>query len=193
MCIIFKLSIILFPVNIITKSVFLTLNVLSFISISFQFSGIFCSGGNLYVVFLDLSFCCRNGDPLQGPRVGSCLTLRSELSEETQMLTEQETLLERAAPVMSKRVREPRTASWLPISVLGFMGMGLISWSSLANHSYFGSFLLVHTLLSQDGFHQGRFWEGDRTCGISFWPFPNSSSWWWLVISVFPIRTCWLK
>ena len=28
--------------------------------------------------------CCRKGDLVQGPGVGSCLTLRNELSEETQ-------------------------------------------------------------------------------------------------------------
>ena len=38
----------------------------------------------------------------------SCLTLRNELSEETYVLTNQETLLGRGARVESKRVREPR-------------------------------------------------------------------------------------
>ena len=28
--------------------------------------------------------CCRKGDPFQGPKPGSCLTLENELSEETQ-------------------------------------------------------------------------------------------------------------
>ena len=27
-----------------------------------------------------------------------------------------------------------------------------------------------------------------RTRGVSFWPFPNSSCWWWLISSVFLIR-----
>ena len=40
-----------------------------------------------------VSFCCRKGYPLQGLRVGSCLTLRNELSEETHVLTKQEILL----------------------------------------------------------------------------------------------------
>ena len=31
--------------------------------------------------------CCRKGDPFQGPKLGSCLTLRNELSEETHVLT----------------------------------------------------------------------------------------------------------
>ena len=37
--------------------------------------------------------CCRKGDPFQGLKVGSCLTLRKELSKETHMLTKQEILL----------------------------------------------------------------------------------------------------
>ena len=39
----------------------------------------------------------QEGGSLPGPRVGSCLTLGNELSEETHMLTEQETLLGRVA------------------------------------------------------------------------------------------------
>ena len=30
---------------------------------------------------------------------------------------------------------------------------------------------------------------GGRTCGVSFWPLPNSSGWWWLISSVFLSRT----
>ena len=30
---------------------------------------------------------------------------------------------------------------------------------------------------------------GDQTYGVSFWPFPNSSSWWCLISSVFFTRT----
>ena len=37
--------------------------------------------------------CCRKGDPFQGPKLGSCLMLGNELSEETHLLTKQETLL----------------------------------------------------------------------------------------------------
>ena len=40
--------------------------------------------------------------------MGFCLTLRNELSEETHMLTKQETLLGRGARTESSRVREPR-------------------------------------------------------------------------------------
>ena len=47
-------------------------------------------------------------DPFQGLRVGSCLTLRNEFSEETHILTQQEALLRRGAWVESNRLREPR-------------------------------------------------------------------------------------
>ena len=50
----------------------------------------------------------RKGDPFQGPRVGFYLALRIELSEETHMLTKQETLLGRAVLAESSRLREPR-------------------------------------------------------------------------------------
>ena len=52
--------------------------------------------------------CCRKGDPFQGPKVGSCLTLRNELSEVTHVLTKQEILLGKGTRVESSRVREPR-------------------------------------------------------------------------------------
>ena len=28
-----------------------------------------------------------------------------------------------------------------------------------------------------------------QTCGVSFWPFPNSSGWWWFISSLFLSRT----
>ena len=47
----------------------------------------------------------QEGDPFQGPKLGSCLTLGNELSEETHVLSKQEIYCER---VESSRVREPR-------------------------------------------------------------------------------------
>ena len=38
-------------------------------------------------------YCSRKADPFRGPKLGSCLTLGSELSEETHVLTEEEILL----------------------------------------------------------------------------------------------------
>ena len=37
----------------------------------------------------------EEGNPLQGPKEGSCLTLGNDMSKETHMLTKQETLLEK--------------------------------------------------------------------------------------------------
>ena len=37
-----------------------------------------------------VAICCRMGDPFQGPKLGSGLTLGNELSEETHVLTKQE-------------------------------------------------------------------------------------------------------
>ena len=70
----------------------------------------------------DTSFTVR--DPFKGLGEGSCLTLGNELSEETHVLTKQETLLKRSIQRESSKVREPRT----PLShgsVLGFMMVGL--------------------------------------------------------------------
>ena len=55
-----------------------------------------------------VTICCRKRDPFQGPKLGSCLTLRNELSKETHVLTKQEILLGKGTRVESSRVREPR-------------------------------------------------------------------------------------
>ena len=52
--------------------------------------------------------CCRQGDPFQGLKLGSCLTLGNELSEETHVLMKQEILLGKDTRAESSRVREPR-------------------------------------------------------------------------------------
>ena len=72
------------------------------------------------------------------------------------MLTKQETLLGRGTQVASRRVREP-SAMWL--SILGFIMMVMVSGLSLTNHSDSGSFMVAHTLLSQDGCWREGFWE----------------------------------
>ena len=54
------------------------------------------------------SVCCRKGDPFQGPKLSSCPTLRNELSEETHVLTKQDSLLGKGTRVESSKVREPR-------------------------------------------------------------------------------------
>ena len=53
-------------------------------------------------------WCCRKGDPFQGPKLGSCLTLGNELSEEMHAVTKQEILLGKGARGESRRVRGPK-------------------------------------------------------------------------------------
>ena len=50
----------------------------------------------------------QEGDPFQGPKLGFCLTLGNELSEETHVLTKHEILLWKGAWGESSRVRESR-------------------------------------------------------------------------------------
>ena len=79
--------------------------------------------------------CCRKGDPFQGLKLGSCLTLGNELSEETRVLTKQEILLERASggEQEGKETQENSSVTWLAVS--GFMVIGLVSRLSLASHT----------------------------------------------------------
>ena len=65
------------------------------------------------------SYCCRKGDPFQGPKLGSCLTLGNGLFEETHVLTKQEILLGKGTQVESSRVKEPRRTA---------LSHGLQSW-----------------------------------------------------------------
>ena len=72
-----------------------------------------------FLCHIDVLFCCRKRDPLQGLKLGSCLTLRNELSEETHVLTKQEIFLGKGTRVESSRVRELRRTT---------LSHGLQSW-----------------------------------------------------------------
>ena len=72
-----------------------------------------------------MSFCAGKGDPFRGLRMGSCLTLENELSEEIQVLTEQKTLLGRGAQAESSRVVEPRRTALPHGCSLRFYGNGV--------------------------------------------------------------------
>ena len=78
---------------------------------------------------------CRKGDLFQGLKLGSCLTLGNELSEETHLLTKHEIFWERAPGWRAggRGTQENCSATWLAVS--GFMVMGFVSGLSLANHS----------------------------------------------------------
>ena len=53
------------------------------------------------------SICCRKGDPFQGPKLGSCLTLGNEFSEETHVLTKQEILLGKGTREIGRATQGP--------------------------------------------------------------------------------------
>ena len=82
----------------------------------------------------------------------------------------------------SKEAQENCSAPWLAVS--GVMVMGLISGLSLANHSDSRVFLGGARLVQPRWMPERGILRGGRTCGVSFWPFPNSSGWWRLISSL---------
>ena len=104
------------------------------------------------------------------------------------MLTKQENLLGKGTGwrAVGKGTQENCSATWLTVS--GFMVMGLVSRLSLASHS--DSVLSGGACLVQPRWMPvRRILGGGQTCGVSFWPFLNSSCWWWRISSVFLTRT----
>ena len=79
--------------------------------------------------------CCRKEDPFQGPKLGSCLTLGNELSEEIHLLTKHEILLGKGTRVESRRVRGPRRTALPCGSLFRFYGDG-ISFRVVFDHSF---------------------------------------------------------
>ena len=68
--------------------------------------------------------CCRKEDPFQGPKLGSCLTLGNELSEETRADKARD-FIGKGTRVESSRIREPRRTA-LPVAhSLVFYGNGI--------------------------------------------------------------------
>ena len=78
-----------------------------------------------------VTICCKKAVPFQGPKLGSRLTLRNELSEETHLLTKQEILLGKGTRVESSRVRKPRRTA-LP---RGSQCTGRVSFKPFPNSS----------------------------------------------------------
>ena len=94
--------------------------------------------------------------------MGSCLTFRNELSQETQLLTKRETLLGNVTwAERARRVKEPRRTA-LPRGSQS-PALGLVSMFSQTSRSDSGSFLVASASLSQEGFQWRGFWEVGRT------------------------------
>ena len=110
---------------------------------------------------------CRKGDPFQGLKVGSCLTLRNELSKETHVLTKQEILLGRGTQWRAEG-KEPRRTG-LPH---GSQSRVLWWWDSFrvvfSQSFWLESFLVAQASLSQDGCQREGFWEVIRHVASPF-------------------------
>ena len=126
--------------------------------------------GVLSQTFISIHLCCRTGDLFQGPRMGSYLTLRNELSEEPQVPIKKQTLLGRGTWAESSRMKEPEKCS---VVCLWFYGNGVSFWvvsGQLSCSAYTwsgpGFFLVVCTPLSQDGFWR----QGSSEVGCLFPP-----------------------
>ena len=128
------------------------------------------------------------GGPSRAWRVGSCLTLRKELSKETRADKARDFIGRGhvGREQQGKWTQENCSATWLAVS--GFVLMELVSGLSLANHS--DSVLPSGAHITQPRCMLARGILGGRwTRGVSFWPFPNSFDWRWLISSMFLIRT----
>ena len=72
---------------------------------------------------------------------------------------------------------------------LGFYGEGISFWV-VSDQSLWLRVLPGGACIAQAGWMSARRILGDGwTRGVTFWPFLNSSGWWWLIHSMFLIRT----
>ena len=142
----------------------------------------------IYSWIPEVQKCCKKGTSFQGPGVGSCLIIRNELSIETHVLTKQETLLGRGARVESSRVREPKGTAWPRGSQSRVLCDG-IRFRVVFSQSFWVRVLPGGASLVQPRWRPARgIRGGGRTYGVSFRLFLNSSTWWWLICSLFFTR-----
>lgn len=152
--------------NIITKSVFLTLMCyFSPPSVSSLLNFLLLKK-SLWRIS-DLSFCCC-GREIPSSKSGLCLTLGSELSKGDTRKDRARDFTGKGCPGYEQRGRRNLKLlyTWLPASVLGFMGMGHFLGHLWLVHSDL-AYWCTHCSAKMDSRKQGRFWEVDRTCGIS--------------------------
>ena len=103
-----------------------------------------------------VKFYCRKREAFQGPRASTrkCIVQGDTCTEKAR------DFIGKGCPggeQTHKGTQKSCSATWLTAS--GFMIMGLVSRLSLANYSDSESFLVVYTLLSQDGYQGEGFWK----------------------------------
>ena len=132
----------------------------------------------------------QEGGPLPGPETGL-------LSNTRKWIVQGDTCADNARDFIGKEhvggeqqgkgTQENSSATWLKVS--GFMVMGLVSELSFANHSDSRILPGGARLVQPRWMQERRILGGGRICGVSFWPFLNSSGWWRLISSMFLTRT----
>ena len=75
---------------------------------------------------------------------------------------------------------------------LRFYGGGISFWV-VFGQSFWLRVLPGGACIVQSRWMPARILGGGWTCGVTFWPFPNSSRWWWLISSVLLTSTSWCK
>ena len=101
----------------------------------------------------------------------------------------QEILLGKGTWVESNRVREPRKTALPRLLWSQVLCVGISFWI-VFSQSFWVRVLPGGARLVQPRWMPAiRILGGGRTCGVPFWPFLNSSCWWWLISSAFLTRT----
>ena len=127
--------------------------------------------------------------PFLGPKLGSCLTLGNELSKETHVWQRKRFYWERAPRWRAVGWGNLGEQLWHMTCSLGFYSDGISFWVAFSESFWLRVLPVGACLVQPRWMPERRILGGGRTCGVSFWPFPNSSSWWRLVSSVFLTRT----
>ena len=146
-----------------------------------------CERGNLSRLLTAVVL--QEGGPLPGPETGL-------LSNTWKWIVWGDTCADKARDFIGKGypggeqqgkgTQENSSAMWLS---LGFYGDGP-SFRVVFSQSFWLRVLPDGACLVQPRWMpERRILGGGQTCGVSFWPFPNSSGWWWHISSMFLTRT----
>ena len=131
---------------------------------------------------LSIIMLLQKGGPLPGPESGLLSNTRNGLSKEVHILTKLDTLLGRGTWAGNPGGLLCCVACCLMFCV-DEISFWVVSGQSVSKMS--PSWWHTHCSGKMDV----RILGGGRTGAVSFWPFLNSSSWWWLISSMFLTET----
>ena len=127
--------------------------------------------------------CCRKGDPFQGPKMGSCLTLEMRCLRRHICWQSNRLYWEGMPMLRAVGWGNPEELFCHMVHSLGLYGGG-ISFQVVFGQSFWLRVLPGGARIAQPRWTPARILGGGRTCGLSFWPFLNSSGRWSLIISM---------